>query len=51
MLRAGYTTTKYDRQTIEIHDYVAEEMFEILAGEAVPIYLDRQAAALLSEAR
>jgi len=25
-------------------------MFEILVGEAVPIYLDRQAAACLSEA-
>ncbi len=35
----------------EIHNRVVEKMFEVLEGEAIPIYLDRQAAALLAEAR
>jgi len=29
----------------------SRKVFEILVGEAVPLYLDRQAAARLSEAR
>ncbi|WP_180899960.1 DEAD/DEAH box helicase [Martelella soudanensis] len=35
----------------EIDNQVVEKMFEVLEGQAVPIYLDKQAAALLAEAR
>jgi ATP-dependent helicase Lhr and Lhr-like helicase len=34
-----------------IHDRVVEKMFELFENEIVPVYLDKEAVALLSEAR